>query len=327
MQPYFDRLDAELEFETLVTRSHSKADPSADDTSHKSFVRRVLDVIGLGIVLSIAGMLLAAHLGSAMPTTSEFKSKKKPAETRFVIEIPPKEKEKPKPEPKPKLEPPKPKVTERLRSVPDSKMTQRQTPKAEDNRHEQVVEQDRDITSEQSTKRSLPAVRTPVIETKVESREAASNDAIRYSALDQVADTIGGVMVADASGPARTLPEENSDLTRIKLDPYHYQMVNICLRLCVKTMFTHTGMSSAEHETSNSWLKVVRGSEEYFSFHTRNGWMRFNVNPSEISEIANLNFVEIPYSSVSDGSVNELLEQVTRDLCRLLGYDDCFEKL
>ncbi len=324
MQPYFDRLDAELEFETLVTRSHSKADPSTDETPRRSSVRRILDILGLGIVMSIAGMLLAAHLGSAMPSPYEFKSKKKPAETRFVIEIPPKEKEKPKP--KPKVEPPKPKVTERLRSVPDSRMTDRREPIVEEKRREEVVDHDRDIKSDKAQKRSLPAVRTPVIETKIESREAASNDAIRYSALEHEADTIGGIMVADASGPARALPEEE-DLSRIKLDPYHYQMVNICLRLCVKTMFTHTGMNETERQTSSKWLKVVRGSEEYFSFRHRGGWVRFNVNASELSEIANLNFVEIPYSAASDGTVNELLESVTRDLCRILGYDDCFEQL
>ncbi|MFH1891247.1 MAG: hypothetical protein ABIK83_01025 [Candidatus Zixiibacteriota bacterium] len=324
MQAYFDRFDAQLELETFVTRSHSGADFNAAELRNGPTWRRILNIVGLAIVLTIAGYLAAVHLGSANPPETASKPEKKISKAGFIIEIPPLEK--PKPKPQPKVEPPKPKPTERLRSIPDNTMTTEKQIIVADSR-DMAKENDRSVIHESTEKRALPAVQTPVveIETDVVDRNEVS-EGLRYAAVSAAADTISGFRNVVASGTTdRNLPEEG--ISRIKLDPYHYQMVNLCLRLCVKSMFTHSGVSQTEMDQSEQWLKIVRGSDDKFSILFKGRWIRFDVNAQEIGNISNLSFVDIPGRQVAGDEVNMLLEEVTRKLCMLLGYDNCYDKL
>ena len=172
----------------------------------------------------------------------------------------------------------------------------------------------------------MPAVETPVIETQPDilQRDEAA-EAVRYASVSGVADTIGGFRNVAQATDSRELPEE--DVLRTQLDPYHYQMVNVCLRLCVKSMFTHVGMSRAEKENSGGWLKVVKETDEYFSYLHKGEWVRFNVNSTYLNIISDVNFVKLPQMSTSNSDVNPLVEEVTRKLCKLFGYDDCLERL
>jgi len=326
MQAYFDRFDAQLELEAFVTRSHSRADFNAAELRNGPTWRRILNIAGLAIVLTLAGYLAALHLGSANPPENASKPEKKISKANFIIEIPPLEKSKPKPKPKPKVEPPKPKPIERLRSIPDNTLATEKQIIVADSR-ELTREDDRSVIHESSEKRALPAVQTPVIEveTDVLDRNEVS-EGLRYAAVSAAADTIGGFRNVVAAGITdRNLPEEG--ISRINLDPYHYQMVNLCLRLCVKSMFTRSGVSQAEMDQSARWLRIVRGSDETFTVLFRGKWVCFDVNTQEIGNISNLNFVDIPGRQVAGDEVNMLLEEVTRKLCMLLGYDNCYDKL
>lgn len=326
MQAYFDRFDAELELETFVTRSHSRADFNPAEIRNGPTWRRITNIMGLAIVLTLAGYFIALHLGSANAAEMISKPEKKISKVNFIIEIPPLEKPKAKPKPQPKVRPPEPKPQERLRSIPDNAMTTDKKIVVSDKR-ETVRENKRSVAQESSEKRALPAVNTPVIDidADVVDRNEVSED-FRYAVVSAQADTIGGFRNVVAAGTAsRDLPEEG--ISRIKLDPYHYQMVNLCLRLCVKTMFTRSGVSQAEMDRSSNWLKIARGSDDFFKVLFKGRWVRFDVNAQEIGNISNLSFVDIPGRQVSGDEVTLLLEEVTRKLCMLLGYDNCYDKL
>jgi hypothetical protein len=323
MQAYFDKHDADLELETLVTRSHSKADSSADNQNYGSARRRLAGVMTLSAAMSLAVVLLAAHLGSATPAKPEPIAQKSINETRFVIEIPPKVK--PKPKPKPVVEPPKPKVIRRLRSVPDSRLNKTQ-PLIEPKKRKAATENKRSESGESTRKRAMPAVETPVVADRADAlRRDEVTENLRYAYVENYADTIGGFVDVAGGTESRNLPDEN--VSHIKLDPYHYNMVSICLRLCVKSMFSYSGISQAERESSSRWLRIERGSDEHFTFLYDRNWLRFSVKTDQLGDISNLDFVQIPHGTMSDDEVNLLLEEVTRKLCKLLGYDDCFEQL
>ncbi len=324
MQAYFDRHDAELELDTFVTKSHSKADALAGDQERSFPRRRLLDVLSLSALLGVAVVLMLAHIGAAVPAKMPTVEKKKLSKASFVIEIPPMEK--PKPKPKPEIQPPKPEVTKRLRSIPDSRLNEVKPVVKQDRRQPSEENEKRSVSRESSQKRAMPAVRTPVIADQMEIQQRnETNETLRYAYVSDMADTIGGFVNVESGTDSRTFPEENVS-HHVNLDPYHYRMVSLCLRLCVKSMFTHSGMNRAERRLSNGWLEVDRGEDEHFSCLHEERWIRFDVRSDLISDISNLDFVDIPYG-MSDNDINLLLEEVTRRLCRLLGYDVCFEQL
>ena len=150
----------------------------------------------------------------------------------------------------------------------------------------------------------------------------SAKEGVRQTAMPEQIGTASERYTSNEVGEQRTMSE--SGLSRVKLDPYHYQMVNICLRQCVRTMFAHTGMDESEIAGSKGWLKVTRGNDNYFEFSSGGRWVRFFVNASLLGEISNIDFVRV---SGSSADLESLYEDATRKLCHLLGYDDCFAKL
>ncbi len=353
MQAYFDRDDANLEAEALLTQSTSDRD--AGDEVADFGRRRYLNLLGFTVALGLIAVFLAVHLGSIEPALSYQEPKFEKPEVRFEIEIPEPEVEQPKPKPKPKVEPPKPEPekVERLRSVPDQKIQKiRQNEKLDERREvretdrdvetevvknrvndkirerNEVRDNERDVKTESTSERSLPAVRTPkiVAQETVADRDV-SHESIRQSTVSGLAKTTGDFVDEIAPQVNRGgLPEEG--LSRIKLDPYTYQMVNVCLRLCAQSMFTHTGMSGEAQEGSSRWLKVSRGSGgNSFSYRFNERWVNVTVNVNSLTDISNLNFISIPSDLSGSGKADQFLKEVTRKLCTLLGYDDCVQRL
>jgi hypothetical protein len=324
MQAFFDRYDAELEYETLVSRSQAKADPSADSNStHRSAIRRGVDIVGLAAALFVAAILFANHIATASPEFQVQKPEPKVETASFIIEIPPPPKVEIKPLPKPPE--PEPKPVERLRSVPDRQIEHKQKPVDMKKRDTQKQQYDRNI-DERVAKRAMPAVSTPVIDESIEILErVSSDDRLGYAVLDAHYDTIGAFTPSAGPNANRYAPDE--DLSRIKLDPYHYQMVNVCMRLCLKSMFTHSGLSEQQAGASSSWLRVNRSDNASFEYLVSGRWLEFKVSVMEITNISHINFVELPLDGRSESEINDLLENVTADLCSLLNYSNCLDQL
>ena|GEM_PF-2564519 len=324
MQAFFDRYDAELEYETLVSRSQSKADPSADSNStHRSAIRRGADIVGLSVVLFVAAIVFANHIATASPEFDTQKPEPKVETASFIIEIPPPPKIEPKPMPKPPE--PEPEPVERLRSVPDRQIEykRKSIDAKERDTHRQQYDRNDDY---QVAQRAMPAVSTPVIEESIEILErAASDDRLGYAVLDAHYDTIGAFTPSSGPNENRNVPDE--DLSRIKLDPYHYQMVNVCMRLCLKSMFTHSGLSKRQTDASSPWLRANRTDNASFEYLAAGRWVKFRVFVKEINNISHINFVELPLDGRSDSEINDLLENVTADLCSLLNYSNCLDQL
>jgi hypothetical protein len=324
MQAFFDRYDAELEYETLVSRSRAKADPSADSNStDRSATRRGVDIVGLAVVLFIAAIVFANHIATANPEFHVQNQKKKVETASFIIEIPPPPKVEQKPLPKPPE--PEPEPVERLRSVPDRRIEHKRKLVDTKKRDTQKKQYDRN-DDYQAAKRAMPAVSTPVIDESIEILErAASDDRLGYAVLDANYDTIGAF--TPSSGPSENRYSPDEDLSRIKLDPYHYQMVNVCMRLCLKSMFTRSGLSEQQADASSSWLRVNRSDNASFEYLAAGRWVEFRVFVKEITNISYINFVELPLDGRSDSDINDLLENVTADLCGLLNYSNCLDQL
>ncbi len=353
MQAYFDRDDAHLEADALL--SHSASDRDSGDDVADFGRRRYLNLAAFSAGLGLLAFLLVIQLTSVEPAFSFQQPDKDKPDMRFVIEIPKPEQQQPKPKPKPKIEKPKPEPVERLRAVPDRTMhVIRPTEKLQDRREvkdkERDVEQDvaknriqekihdrnevrdseRDVKKESTTKRTLPAVRTPKIVTKEEAvQRDVSQEAVRQTTVSGLAETTGDFVedIAPRSGVSN-LSSEGEGLSRINLDPYTYQMVNVCLRLCATSMFTHSGMDEAEASSSAQWLKVNRGAgHSSFSYRYNRQWVEVTVNVKSLTDISNLSFVSIPSNLSKGGQADEFLKEVTRKLCSLLGYDDCVKRL
>ena len=105
-------------------------------------------------------------------------------------------------------------------------------------------------------------------------------------------------------------------------------MVNVCLRLCAQSMFTHTGMSEREKANSAAWLKVNQEQgNNSFSYRFSGQWVKVSVNVNSLTDISNLNFISIPSNLSGNGKADAFLKEVTRKLCGVLGYDDCLQRL
>jgi hypothetical protein len=99
------------------------------------------------------------------------------------------------------------------------------------------------------------------------------------------------------------------------------------MRLCLTSIFTLSGMSEQQAANSSTWLRINRGENATFQYLAGRRWLEFRVFADEISDISNINFVAIPSGNMSSTEINEMLEDVTAQLCRLLGYSDCLSQL
>ncbi len=323
MQAYFDRDDAELERKCIVSRTASKADVVGGvlkvALDRRNIVTATLTLAGLVLV----SFLLAVYLGS-LPLKSQIVSEARPEFTsKFIIELPRPAPPKPKIKAKPFIKPPENKPIERFRSIPD-RTTRVLQPKAQPRGRNEVRDAQRVAQQEASTTRSLPGTIAPVVaptdefvqrDLAQEQSERSTSSVIRSNGNRE---PVGEVAARNTRAVAET------GVSRIKLDPYHYQMVNICLRQCVRSMFVHTGLDEQERVDSKDWLKVTRDADNHFDFRYGGRWVRLHVNVNLLGDISNIDFVRIPGDM---GDAESLLEDATRKLCRLLRYDDCFAKL
>lgn len=323
MQAYFDRDDAELEFKSLFSRTASRFDGSGSvmgSAAGWNDVGRMLAALaGLGILtLAIAGYLGSDPLAKRKSaTTPNF-------EASFMIEVPKPQILKPPPKPKPAIKKAvETKPVERIRGVPD-KVTQVARPQTQLSGRVEVRDAKRLSQQEAAAQRSMAGTIAPVVAQVDENmqRDYVEEQSNRSTTRALQVNSNHEAIAEETTRLKRSTAEGGE--SRVKLDPYHYQMVNVCLRQCVRTMFAHTGMDEREIAGSKSWLKVTRGNDNYFEFSSGGRWVRFIVNANLLGEISNIDFVRV---SGNSADLESLYEDATRKLCHLLGYDDCFAKL
>jgi hypothetical protein len=326
MQALFDRLDAELEFETLVSRSKPGADTSTYVDDGQSLRRRIIESVSLAVLLSMFVFVLTQQVVSADWVTSPEEIDPEPINPNFVIEIPPKVKIQPEIKPKPLEKVPEPRPVERLRSVPDRQLEYKRTLAETKTRETKIQQSDRQV-SDKASQRALPAVTTPVIDDNVETiHRSVGSEVLAHSILDADSDTMRVYASTEGSENSHRSSFDDGP-SRIELDDYHYQMVNVCLRLCMKSMFTRDGLTRSQLENSSGWLRVENGRTAMFEYLSGGKWLQFRVFVEEIADISHIDFVELPLRGNSSHDINELLEKITADLCSLLGYSDCLDQL
>jgi hypothetical protein len=150
----------------------------------------------------------------------------------------------------------------------------------------------------------------------------SAEEGVRLASVPGRIGTASEYAASPVVGEQRSLSE--SGLSRVKLDPYHYQMVSVCLRQCVRSMFTRAGLDKQEQADAREWLKVSRAASSYFEFRFGKRWIRLQVDVGLLGDISSIDFVRVPANC---GDAESLLEDATRRLCSLLRYDDCFAKL
>ncbi|MBK7090144.1 MAG: hypothetical protein IPH59_00225 [bacterium] len=323
MQAYFDRDDADLELNSMTEKTPSPVDSPGGFLSttrdRRNIVSTATSLGGLAVVI----MLLVSYFGSLPFKAQAAKLAPDEFDAKFVIELPKPKPDKPKPKFKPVVKPPETKPVERLRSIPDktTQVLQKQTQLTG-----RAVTRDAQRVSQQeaATERSLPATIAPAIAPTDEfaQRDFVQEQTDRSTTVALTTDRSRDLVGAPSSRTNRVVAE--AGVSRVKLDPYHYQMVNICLRQCVRTMFTHAGLDETEKAGSKEWLKVTRSGGNYFDFRFSGKWHRLQVNVNLLGDISNIDFVGVP--AIGDDA-ESLLEDATRKLCRLLRFDDCFAKL
>ena len=119
----------------------------------------------------------------------------------------------------------------------------------------------------------MPATIAPVV---AEVDEFTQRDYVQEQIRTQHDDLIANRPQSRPVGEATTRNNRavaDAGVSRIQLDPYHYQMVNICLRQCVRSMFMHTGLDEMEQASSKDWLKVTRAADNYFEFKFGGRWV------------------------------------------------------
>lgn len=323
MQAFFDRDDAELELNSIMGKTASPEDTSSgflgSNRNRRNIISTTVALAGLAFLV----VILAGYFGSLPIKVQAAAIAPIEFDARFVIEIPKPKPDKPKPKFKPVVKPPEPKPVERLRSIPDrtTQVLQQKTQltgRAESRDIQRVAQQ------EAATERSLPATIAPTVAATDEfaQRDFVQEQTDRSTTIALKTDRSRDLVGEPTSRTNRAVAE--TGVSRVKLDPYHYQMVNICLRQCVRMMFTHAGLNETEKTVSKDWLRVLRGSENHFDFKFAGKWVRLRVNVSLLGDISNIDYVGVP--DVGD-SAESLLEDATRKLCRLLRFDDCFAKL
>jgi hypothetical protein len=325
MQAYFDRGDAELEHQAVVTKALSLTDAEHESRFNAFGRRRYRSLLCYAVGLGLLAMTVAVHIGSAEQALSQIVQEPESPDNRFIIEFPEPEPPKPKPKLKPEIKPEEPQPVERVRSVPD-RVTQTIKPQERSREREEEHIVDRDAQTESTVKRSLPAVTTPTIAvSETAGQREFVQENIRQTTVSDFADLRGDYIPEEKAGKHRSAPE--TGLSHIQLDPYHYQMVNVCLRLCVRTMFTHSGIDEQERSASSDWLRIRRENDNFFEYRHGGRWVRFSVKTGSLGEISNIDFASVAGDWTSNDGAQSLLEAATKDLCRLLGYDDCLKRL
>jgi hypothetical protein len=318
MQSYFNHDDADIELDAVLNGNPTQKYLAADFDMDES--NKWVKFLILASLLVTFVFTLKLNLSSAIP---EFNLQDKmKVVNKFTVEIPEEEKPKVKKIPKQK-EPPKPKD----RKPP----VRRKMPEAYVSRRKPIVEQQRDIKQDQAreqvdekaTVREMPTVQTPVIEKSDLAVRENANEQMRMVSADIASDTVRqysyeGIEVRDAP---------TAEVSHSELDPYHYQMVDLCLRLCAQSIFLREGGGIPQQKYSYDWLKIKKGPDgDAMYFKHKGQWFEFTINIDKLKDLSDLSFVEIPVDyGTQVGSVEVLFEDITRKLCAMLKHDDCLE--
>jgi len=186
-------------------------------------------------------------------------------------------------------------------------------------------EQNREQLTETAVARAIPSIESPVIELDAKADRAQASDQIRQVSEVIVSDTVREY--AHAEPGERHAPD--IEFSHTELDPYYYQMVDICLRLCAQSIFLRQNVGDGDQRFSSNWLKVDTGDNNNSMLIKHQGrWVKFIINTSRLQVLSDLSFIEIPgeYSD-SFNDLQYLFEDVTRKLCKHLSHTDCLENL
>jgi hypothetical protein len=317
MQSYFNHDDANIELDAVLNGNPTQKYLAADFDMDES--NRWVKFLILASLLVTFVFTLQMNLTSAIPRF-KLPDDKLEVVNKFIVELPEKE--------KPKIE----KIA-RQKEIPKPKdrkpPVRRKMPEAYVSRTKPIVEQNRDIkddqvreqVTEKAAVREMPAVQTPVIEkSDLVMRENAAQQ-IRLVSAAISSDTVRqysyeGIEVRDAP---------TTEVSHSQLDPYHYQMVDLCLRLCAQSIFLREGGGIPQQKFSYDWLKIRKGPDQDIMYFKHKGaWFEFTINTDKLKDLSDLSFVEIPVDYETQvGSVEVLFEDITRKLCKILKHDDC----
>ncbi len=321
MQAYFNYDDARVEVDYVLNgnprEKYFANDFLGDDAGN------TVKFIVLCVLLVVFVFTLKSNLSSNVPVF-DISRPKMNVEHKFVIEIPEEKKEIPRPRPIPKKEIPKPKDRRQptRRTMPE--MYASTQPVEVEDRRDIQKDLDREYTPEKAVVRDIPTVETPVIEMDdVVARENVTQEARLLSAV-VAGDTVRqysyeGIVVRNA--PA-------VEVSHSQLDPYHYQMVDLCLRLCAQSLFLRD-MGEANKNYSYDWFKIRRSAQEnILLFKYRGHWVELEIHTERLKMLSDLSFIEVPVEYTNQlGSLDDFVEEVTRNLCRVLKHEDCLENL
>lgn len=319
MQLYFNREDARVEVNEAL--KDASGDRHTAGEFHDQGGNRAVNLTVLLVLLVVFVFTMKANLSSSSLDLKLVEKKKQLAHT-FEFKIPEPEIKKEPPKPKPRQEIPKPKDRRppTRRHAPEQYATAIKPEKLQDRDMKQ--DQARENLQEQAVVREVPTVQTPVIERTQQTVRQNVNEQARQVSAVISGDTTR--IYAAAGIEVRNAPV--LEVSHSELDPYHYQMVSICLRLCVQSLFLR---DTGGKQYSADWLRIDKSEgRNRLSIMHRGSWFVLEINKDRLDVLSDISFINIPSDYASRvGDIEVFFESVTKKLCTLLHYEDCMENL
>ena len=234
MQSYFNRDDADVEANEALGDVHGDRHTAGEYSDQRG--SRAINFSVLAVLLVVFVFTMKANLSSSTLDLKLEEKKKQVAHTfEFKIPEPEIKKEPPKPKPKKEIQRPKDRRPPTRRMAPEQYATVLKPDKLQ----ERDVKQDeaRENIQEQAVVREVPTVQTPVIERTQETVRQKADEKMRNVGAVISGDTTR--IYASAGIEVRNAPV--MEVSHSELDSYHYQMVSLCLRLCVQSIFLRDG--------------------------------------------------------------------------------------
>jgi hypothetical protein len=329
MQSFFNPDDARLEDEAVISGNPIEKCLVNEYTRTGDETGKFFILVGLLVVFIF---VLKSNLSSSTPNFFiDLEEKETISENKFTVEMIKPEIIKPKPKPKP--DPPKEvetkkvrrRVVERSNRRAPEEVRRRVRRQPMEKRREIKAEVNRDMEQEQVVKRDMPKLTAPVIENMETVDRSQANEPVRQVLADISNDTLRSYDYGDIE--VRHAP--SMEISHSELDPYHYQMVDLCLRLCAQSLFLRQSASLARSDFGVNWLKIERGdgNNRMLILH-KNTWLVLKINKDRLKVLSDLSFIEVPVNIEKQvGDVEFMFEDVTRKLCKLLKHEECLENL
>jgi hypothetical protein len=326
MQSFFNPDDARLEDDALISGNPIEKCLVNEYTRTGDETGKFFILVGLLIVFIF---VLKTNLSSSTPAfLVDLKGRNVASENKFVVEIIKPEIKKPKPKPEPPKEVPTKKVrrqVERTARRAPEQVQQRVRRQPREQRREIKAEIDRKTEEEEIVQREMPQLTAPVIEKMELADRSQAKEPVRQVLAEISNDTLRSYEYGDIQ--VRNAP--SMEFSHSELDPYHYQMVDLCLRLCAQSLFLRQSGNLKKSDYGVNWLKVERGEDNNRMLINHDGsWVELTINKDRLKVLSDLSFIEVPVNIESQvGDVEYLFEDVTRKLCKLLKHEECFENL